>query len=535
VSNKLKDILKSGKFNWLLVSVIFLATLLRVWQISEIFEQGELHETFGIEILRMGVVNYLKNELLYRYAGPISPLLTVPFFYLLGQNIIALKLPYIICGILSILFLYLFTRDFYNIEIALLGSFLLAIFPPHVYLSTLPLQYIFTPFFVTTTLYLFHKYYKTNRSCYLYCGGAISGLGILVRLSFLFFLIPFVLLTITFKHSYIKKHLKKILISFLFFIAIYSLFFLNLSEYLTDVKNKIKYFISLPVTDKGEDLRDVIGNLQNGLVNRFAINFLKEHKYVRGEFKYVSPGVVNFLNIFLVALITFILLRIWSFYLPIHYLSPITHLTFKKDIFILILLLCILILTSTITGPSEFHIEEFVITTPFITIIIAKAVYEIIKIGEKLHTNLPFIIFFVFFLAIIFASYPFLNNFLNRSPDACVRYLPLLVKAINQMNYSLIVGEHQGFNDALNWYGLRPTIPLFGMSKGSLIIRSEADILIKSSNNQRTLYLFQPSSCRLRPDVIEKFEEEVIKNNKSVILKKNLTYEIVNYTIYEIT
>jgi predicted membrane-bound mannosyltransferase len=97
----------------LLILVISLAIFLRVWRISEIFEIHDFHEAYGIQILKTGVLNHiLKYPILTFLPVPFSYFLQIPFFYFLGQTVFALKLPFAISGILTIFFLYLFTKEF---------------------------------------------------------------------------------------------------------------------------------------------------------------------------------------------------------------------------------------------------------------------------------------------------------------------------------------------------------------------------------------------------------------------------------------
>jgi 4-amino-4-deoxy-L-arabinose transferase-like glycosyltransferase len=298
-----------------LILIILLAVVLRFWRIDEIFDFHELvHLPITINIAN-NFIDYLHIPILQeKIHGPLSYFLIAPSIYFLGSTLIALKLPFAISGVLAVIFLYLFVRDFYNEEIALLSSFILTILPGHVILSTTPLQWIFNPFFVVLTLYLFYKYSKTGKSIYLYLGAAIAGLGIMVRISFLFFLIPFLLLVTIFKGlSFIKKHSKKLMIASIFFIlgGCYPLILLNLDGNIRVISYELKN--RFPITKGGIDLRDVKDNLKYGFTYIFP-KFLREYTYMTGDFIVKNDEIFNFLNIFLFALMGMLTIGLWTAY-----------------------------------------------------------------------------------------------------------------------------------------------------------------------------------------------------------------------------
>jgi hypothetical protein len=526
VTKRYNKKLWKNMFYWvLLILIIFLGAVPRFWRISEVFEIIDLHSSYGAYIIKTGIIKYIfEFPILYHHAGPFSDLLTIPFLLFFGQTIFALKFPFAISGVLAVFFLYLFVKEFYSEKEALLSSFILAIFPPHIFLSTISLPYVFTSFFVTLILYIFYKYSRTRRDKYLYLGSAISGLGVMVRLSLLFFLVPFVILVVVFKgRSFIKKSFKKLIIAFLFFIFAggYPLILLNLDQ-------NIKAVTTLHFT---EDLRDVVGNLERGFIHRLPMFF--------NFFPGGSDEIFNFLSIFLFALISMLIIRLWT----IHRFFKVSlssgndrsrscsHLllhTFKKDIFILILLFGTLILTSTV-AITYFHVEEYVIASPLIAIIIGKGIYEILKIS-RFHMILFFIIS-VFCLVVFFSTYTFFTAFSTRSPSSCVRYIPELVKVINEINHSEVVGDDVVLQDALGWYGLPAEPGHFLFSRESPTIFS---IFKEILDDKKVLYVFQPPECAVATNLRERFQEEASRYNRSVIKERDVVFENMTYTLYRV-
>ena len=523
----------------LLVIIISLAAFLRVYHAFEVFDAVELHNADGVYVLKEGLLNYFFTfPILYHHAGPLYYLLQIPFFYFLGQSIIALKLSFIVFGILSVFFLYLFVKDFYTEEEALLASFILAILPSHVLLSTITLIYIYPSFFVCITLFLFYRYYKTGKNAYLYLGAAIAGLGIMVRISFIFFLIPFVLLVFLFKGwPFVKKSFKKLVVALVFFIlgGGYPLIFLNFDENFKATESWVKDILVYgTTTSSGENIRDVWGNLKKGFLQKFSM-FLKEYKhFTTGDLPYESVKIFNFLDIFLFTLAITIFVSILNLYSHLRHHSHKSIHMFKKDIFILICLFFILILTSTIT-VGVFHVEEYVITSPFIAIIIGKGIYEILTISKK------FPIFFLGFLflcvVIILTTYEFYRSYSLRSPSICVVHLPDLAKIINEMNYSFVRSDHVIFHDALFWYGVKEEGGgfIFVEERGKFILDPYINKILKEpSPDESILFVFQPPECAAKQNFREIFKEEVEKNNKEIIEERNITFGELTYTIYRI-
>lgn len=123
-------------------------------------------------------------------------------FTQLGSRIAAL-----IFGSLSVLAIYLLSREFFNEKVALTSAFLLAIAPFHIKL-TIAEQDVMAMFFVLLGMFLFVKALKTNKILQFALSGLYFGLAIYTKVYALLF-IPSLLLYFV----YLKKKLKMKVIS----------------------------------------------------------------------------------------------------------------------------------------------------------------------------------------------------------------------------------------------------------------------------------------------------------------------------------
>ncbi|MDI6826371.1 MAG: glycosyltransferase family 39 protein [Candidatus Aenigmarchaeota archaeon] len=240
---------------------------MRIWKISDLpllldeLEQG----VFALDILNYGILKYiiaipfLINERL----GPMIGYVLLPFLYFLGQTMFALRIPLAIIGILTNIIFFLFVNELFGKKLALLSTLILAVFPAHIILSRMALEVILLPFFLVLSLYFLVKFDKTKNRNYLYLFSMSFGLGLISRLSFVFFLLSFILTYKINPFFKIKKmKVRRILLVFLFFLLgayplIYWSFkdnFANveswissrnalIKEYRSDVTSIFKYFI----------------------------------------------------------------------------------------------------------------------------------------------------------------------------------------------------------------------------------------------------------------------------------------------------
>jgi hypothetical protein len=133
-----------------------------------------------------------------------------------------------------------------------------------------------------------------------------------------------------------------------------------------------------------------------------------------------------------------------------------------------------------------------------------------------------------------------------------VRYIPELVKIINEMNYSGIISEEGVFHDALAWYGVGRGVRykfepgmrwvIFDIDKGRFVFSQEIKYILNRSYEvpdvlqpiEKILYVFQPPECEIESDLRERFQEEASKYNRRVIKERDVIFENMTYTLYRV-
>jgi 4-amino-4-deoxy-L-arabinose transferase-like glycosyltransferase len=153
------------KYKLLLILIVVIGFFFRFWQISEV-PPSLSNDEISIAYEAYSIANIGKDStgaflpLSFRshgdYKAPLYVYVAAPFIKIFGNNEIAVRLPSVIFGTLTILALYLLVAQMSkNKHLALLSSFLLAITPWHVYTSRIALESNLALFFVVLGAYLF--------------------------------------------------------------------------------------------------------------------------------------------------------------------------------------------------------------------------------------------------------------------------------------------------------------------------------------------------------------------------------------------
>ncbi len=100
------------------------------------------------------------------------------FFKLFGQNIIALRLPFALAGLLSIYLIYLIGKKLFGEKIGLLAAILLSVCQYHIWISRIGLQESLVILFSLLTFYFFLK--SLEDGCY-WKWGICFGLAMLTK------------------------------------------------------------------------------------------------------------------------------------------------------------------------------------------------------------------------------------------------------------------------------------------------------------------------------------------------------------------
>ncbi|MBI5449620.1 glycosyltransferase family 39 protein [Candidatus Gottesmanbacteria bacterium] len=159
---------------FLLVLIIFLAAFLRLFRVNEIppgVNRDEASIGFtAYSLMQTGNDEYGKPfPLSFQSFGdwklPLYIYTTIPFVKLFGLNELAVRLPSVIAGTLTVFLTYFLVKELckaYNRYIALLSALLLAISPWHIHLSRVESESNVAVFLTVSALLLFLKGLKNT-------------------------------------------------------------------------------------------------------------------------------------------------------------------------------------------------------------------------------------------------------------------------------------------------------------------------------------------------------------------------------------
>ena len=171
--------------------ILLLAAALRVWHSWE-YPLHYDEATHANKAARMmDLLTPFDN--INSYQGPVIAYALMPSLLLFGRDLLFLRLTTILFSLATIALLYLFTKSYYNTNVALLAAFILATTPNDILSSSITTEVTLIPFFMMLALLLFQRFAASGKNAYLYLFAFISGVAINARLSFLFFLAAFFL------------------------------------------------------------------------------------------------------------------------------------------------------------------------------------------------------------------------------------------------------------------------------------------------------------------------------------------------------
>ncbi len=143
------DISRKGMFV-LLSAIVLVAAVLRLWQIGNVPPSPDWDEAAlgynGYSIMQTGKDEYgkfmpvvLRSFDDYKPAG--YAYLVIPFIKVLGLNIVSVRLPAVIFGILTVIATYFLVNElFKNKKLSVLAAFMLAISPWHIQFSRIAFE-----------------------------------------------------------------------------------------------------------------------------------------------------------------------------------------------------------------------------------------------------------------------------------------------------------------------------------------------------------------------------------------------------------
>jgi len=338
------------------------------------------------------------------YQGQFVQYVLIPATFFFGNDVFFIRFSIIIFSILTLLIFYLFVKRYYNVNIALIAAFVLAFTPNDILISTTAIEVPIIPFFMMLSLYIFSFYIRTKKIYYLYALALIFGIGLITRLTFVFFIIAFfasikIYPTISLPLMQYFKQIK-----FKNWFVLGSMLILGMSPFLywNSINNfQTATFIlgNLPITQSKQNLFDVYRNFANGS-NNFLLSLDNNYRY---GFYELGNEKYSYSIIFLISLTIFALFPL----IDLNKRKKIAGL--KTNYYLLINFFVIIALISTITFTA-FEFEDYVMLYPFYSVIIAWSIFSIYKILKLKQSVLSII--FIFVVIVAFSSN--LINFVDK-------------------------------------------------------------------------------------------------------------------------
>lgn len=506
----------------ILIVIIVFGFFARLFKLSDFppLDVDEIcHGTFASHIINFGFFKYFITIPFSDsyYQGPIRLYSIIPSICFFGYSNIGLRFPFVIYGVLSILFTYFSVKNFYDKNTAILASLIVAILPTHIDASRIAIEYIIVIFFTTLGLYLLSKLQKEKKEkkkiIYLYFFFLFSGIGIISRLTYIFFLISsLICYKLFFNKKLPRMNAKNYFIMFLLLlIGLYPLIVYGVRTSFIFYKELLHSF---PNTSNGINLANVSQN------------------FLFGIFIGLPSALANFTILFLF----FIIFFIYNVF------------TKKKlsDLFVLFNFLIITLLISILTITS-FNYRDFLMLSPFFGIIFArsiKIIYDKTVIFNKIIGN--FLLILILLLSIVKSYNQYVDYIVYTAKETdiskCINGLEKISDLFLKYNESKFFIENLGMTKcSLQWflYGNAADIHQISSYINKDTLESmdyNNTFLIESSDYCRGLKRFSPNS--LEEEELERLKD--FKNllnsiNKSLILNKTIGSENeMFYLIYRI-
>jgi len=143
------------------------------------------------------------------YIGALNIYLLLPFFALLGSDVFALRLMPIVFAALTLFLTYLLTQQLFNKRVAVITYLLLAVNPSFIFWSR---QGVFvtsiTAMIAVASLLCWLRWYREQRTRYLYMATYLFGLGLYAKLLFLWVIVALGATFLVLKISSLRKGLR---------------------------------------------------------------------------------------------------------------------------------------------------------------------------------------------------------------------------------------------------------------------------------------------------------------------------------------
>ena len=212
------------RIDWLLFAgLVILAFLLRFWRISSIpFTMSGDEASQGIETLKV-----LKGELRNPFVTAWYSVPSMNFFFnslfmtFIPDRFVGLRLPYALCGSLTVGGTYLLVRQLTGRRLGLLTGALTLVYHYHVHYSRVGSNQVLDPFFMVFALWALYRGLHENRLFYLGLSGVLTGMAMYfyagARLTIILISGIFLFLAVRSLGKFLKKHWLGVVVFFIAF------------------------------------------------------------------------------------------------------------------------------------------------------------------------------------------------------------------------------------------------------------------------------------------------------------------------------
>lgn len=208
------------KTTFILIILIILGFLLRITVAINMGYAADdvTHAIHAINFTKSGkLADYSQSSSLWHYTTDV-------FYKIFGVGQFSSRIPSIIFGTLSILLIFLLTKEFFGKKAGIIAALLLATSPFHLKFTISEMD-VMASFFVLISIFLFVKAIKTENNLKFIISGIFLGLGILTKLYPLLF-IPVLVIFGLYKNYKIKGKIfdKKIIKGLILFLGVAFIF-----------------------------------------------------------------------------------------------------------------------------------------------------------------------------------------------------------------------------------------------------------------------------------------------------------------------
>lgn len=387
--------------------ILFLAFILRFYKLAEV-PHGMAWDEAGIAYNGFAIFNTRRDEWLQRlpisfrsfgdYKAPLAIYQSGFFTKAFGMNLWAVRLPFMIHGVLAVLAIYLlfkeiFFKDKNQEKWALLGAFLLAISPWHLHYSRIAFESGIALNLMLWSLYFFFRYLRLEKLPNLLMASLCSILAIYAYHSSKV-TIPLLMMFLFFRNlNVFKKKSTNIIIAIFFSVALLYPFLKD--SFLGEGLSRASSMVFAQGYTALELLKKLLGNT----LSYFSLDFLISGKnlgnYRHGDGKF---GVIE----------------------PISLILIIFYLFFKKNksklLSTALMMICFGLLPAIISDGQSSSNRSILALPGFILLIVLaiRSIYDVLENHKKIFLN-ALIVLYLAYLALYQINY--YRNYPQKNAD----------------------------------------------------------------------------------------------------------------------